>query len=151
MHVPAFSVDWSACVCIAMLMTSFYTLTRTFAPAIPRLALGQTTEREEEEEEERERMPTKLAVHSCIYVFSVFLPYTCVRVCFYVQVCVYQNIAGKQTDRTYTFDKSFGPATEQEQLYNTAIRPIVDEVLDGFNCTIFAYGQTGTGKTYTVR
>ncbi|KAJ6406701.1 hypothetical protein OIU84_010250 [Salix udensis] len=28
--------------------------------------------------------------------------------------------------------------------------PIVDEVLEGFNCTIFAYGQTGTGKTYTM-
>ena len=67
------------------------------------------------------------------------------------QVCVYQNIAGKQTDRTYTFDKSFGPKTEQQQLYLQAISPIVDEVLDGFNCTIFAYGQTGTGKTYTVR
>lgn len=28
--------------------------------------------------------------------------------------------------------------------------PIVNEVLEGFNCTIFAYGQTGTGKTYTM-
>lgn len=27
---------------------------------------------------------------------------------------------------------------------------MVNEVLDGFNCTIFAYGQTGTGKTYTM-
>lgn len=31
-----------------------------------------------------------------------------------------------------------------------AIKPIVEEVLEGFNCTIFAYGQTGTGKTYTM-
>lgn len=28
--------------------------------------------------------------------------------------------------------------------------PIVEEVLAGYNCTIFAYGQTGTGKTYTM-
>lgn len=28
--------------------------------------------------------------------------------------------------------------------------PIVEQVLDGYNCTIFAYGQTGTGKTYTM-
>ena len=28
--------------------------------------------------------------------------------------------------------------------------PIVNEVLEGYNCTIFAYGQTGTGKTYTM-
>jgi len=35
-------------------------------------------------------------------------------------------------------------------LYDSAISPIVDEVLEGFNCTIFAYGQTGTGKTHTM-
>lgn len=35
-------------------------------------------------------------------------------------------------------------------MYKQAIVPIVQEVLDGFNCTIFAYGQTGTGKTYTM-
>lgn len=35
-------------------------------------------------------------------------------------------------------------------MYQTAISPIVTEVLEGFNCTIFAYGQTGTGKTYTM-
>jgi len=35
-------------------------------------------------------------------------------------------------------------------LYDSAISPIVDEVLQGFNCTIFAYGQTGTGKTHTM-
>ncbi len=44
----------------------------------------------------------------------------------------------------------FGPDSTQEKLYNNAIAPIVDEVLEGFNCTIFAYGQTGTGKTYTM-
>lgn len=38
----------------------------------------------------------------------------------------------------------------QEKLYKQAIIPIVQEVMDGFNCTIFAYGQTGTGKTYTM-
>jgi len=30
------------------------------------------------------------------------------------------------------------------------VSPIVNEVLEGYNCTIFAYGQTGTGKTYTM-
>ncbi len=36
--------------------------------------------------------------------------------------------------------------TTQEKLYGSAIASIVEEVLEGFNCTIFAYGQTGTGK-----
>ena len=35
-------------------------------------------------------------------------------------------------------------------MYDHAVAPIVDEVLEGFNCTIFAYGQTGTGKTFTM-
>lgn len=44
----------------------------------------------------------------------------------------------------------FGPASQQKDLYDQAISPIVFEVLEGYNCTIFAYGQTGTGKTYTM-
>ncbi|XP_049379699.1 kinesin-like protein KIN-5D [Solanum stenotomum] len=44
----------------------------------------------------------------------------------------------------------FGPTSQQKDLYDSAIWPIVFEVLEGYNCTIFAYGQTGTGKTYTM-
>lgn len=44
----------------------------------------------------------------------------------------------------------FGPSAKQRDLYEQAVVPIVNEVLEGFNCTIFAYGQTGTGKTYTM-
>ena len=44
----------------------------------------------------------------------------------------------------------FDPETGQAKIYKMAIAPIVEEVLEGFNCTIFAYGQTGTGKTYTM-
>jgi len=44
----------------------------------------------------------------------------------------------------------FDPDSGQAKLYRMAIKPIVKEVLEGFNCTIFAYGQTGTGKTYTI-
>ncbi|CAN4118820.1 unnamed protein product [Withania somnifera] len=66
------------------------------------------------------------------------------------EVAVSQNIAGKHIDRVFTFDKVFGPSAQQRDLYDQAIIPIVNEVLEGFNCTIFAYGQTGTGKTYTM-
>lgn len=48
------------------------------------------------------------------------------------------------------FCKVFGPKSQQRSIYDQAIAPIVNEVLDGFNCTVFAYGQTGTGKTYTM-
>ncbi|ONK71285.1 uncharacterized protein A4U43_C04F6900 [Asparagus officinalis] len=66
------------------------------------------------------------------------------------EVAVSQTIAGKQIDRVFTFDKVFGPSAKQMDLYDQAVIPIVNEVLEGFNCTIFAYGQTGTGKTYTM-
>ncbi|XP_038688235.1 kinesin-like protein KIN-5C isoform X1 [Tripterygium wilfordii] len=66
------------------------------------------------------------------------------------EVSVSQNIAGKHFDRIFTFDKVFGPSAQQKDLYEQAVVPIVNEVLEGFNCTIFAYGQTGTGKTYTM-
>ncbi|KAF3441637.1 hypothetical protein FNV43_RR15552 [Rhamnella rubrinervis] len=66
------------------------------------------------------------------------------------EVAVSQSIAGKHIDRIFTFDKVFGPSAQQRDLYEQAVIPIVNEVLEGFNCTIFAYGQTGTGKTYTM-
>ncbi|KAK1427153.1 hypothetical protein QVD17_15836 [Tagetes erecta] len=66
------------------------------------------------------------------------------------EVCAVQNIANKQIDRSFVFDKVFGPKSEQRDLYHSAVSPIVFEVLEGYNCTIFAYGQTGTGKTYTM-
>ncbi|GER28636.1 kinesin motor family protein [Striga asiatica] len=66
------------------------------------------------------------------------------------EVTVLQNVAGKQVDRVFTFDKVFGPKAQQRSIYDQAISPVVSEVLEGFNCTVFAYGQTGTGKTYTM-
>ncbi|XP_047317266.1 kinesin-like protein KIN-5D [Impatiens glandulifera] len=66
------------------------------------------------------------------------------------EVSAIQNIANKQIDRTFLFDKVFGPNSQQKELFDQAISPIVFEVLEGYNCTIFAYGQTGTGKTYTM-
>ncbi|RWR95516.1 kinesin-like protein KIN-5D [Cinnamomum micranthum f. kanehirae] len=66
------------------------------------------------------------------------------------EVSAIQNIANKQIDRTFAFDKVFGPTSQQKDLFDQAISPIVNEVLEGYNCTIFAYGQTGTGKTYTM-
>ncbi|XP_078481618.1 kinesin-like protein KIF3A [Ciona intestinalis] len=52
--------------------------------------------------------------------------------------------------KTFTFDTVFGPDSKQVDVYNLTARPIVDSVLEGYNGTIFAYGQTGTGKTFTM-
>uniref|UniRef100_A0A8C5I153 Kinesin heavy chain n=1 Tax=Gouania willdenowi TaxID=441366 RepID=A0A8C5I153_GOUWI len=52
--------------------------------------------------------------------------------------------------RTYVFDKVFPTNTTQEQVYNTCAKQLVKDVLDGYNGTIFAYGQTSSGKTHTM-
>lgn len=52
--------------------------------------------------------------------------------------------------KIFTFDTVFDSDSKQLDIYNETARPIVDKVLSGFNGTIFAYGQTGTGKTFTM-
>ena len=50
----------------------------------------------------------------------------------------------------FTFDYGFPEDITQEEVYEETAAPIVSGVLEGFNGTIFAYGQTGTGKTYSM-
>ncbi|KAJ8078798.1 Kinesin- motor protein [Marasmius tenuissimus] len=52
--------------------------------------------------------------------------------------------------RTYPFDLVFGPEADQAMLYHEVVNPMLEQVVGGYNCTLFAYGQTGTGKTYTM-
>lgn len=52
--------------------------------------------------------------------------------------------------KIYTFDSVYDWNSTQEEIYADIFHPIVDSVLQGFNGTIFAYGQTGTGKTFTM-
>lgn len=48
------------------------------------------------------------------------------------------------------FDHVFPPSTSQVQVYNHIAQPYVMDTLEGYNCTILAYGQSGSGKTYTI-
>ena len=48
-------------------------------------------------------------------------------------------------------DRVFDMGTSQQDVYDVAARPIIDSVLEGFSGTIFAYGQTSSGKTYTMQ
>lgn len=53
-------------------------------------------------------------------------------------------------DRPFVFDAVLGPAVGQQQLYESLVAPLVDKLLQGYFCTVLAYGQTGTGKSYTM-
>ena len=50
----------------------------------------------------------------------------------------------------FTFDSIFDMDSLQEDVYNITAKQAVQSVLEGYNSTIFCYGQTGTGKTYTM-
>ena len=50
----------------------------------------------------------------------------------------------------FTFDYVFDLDSSQEDIYKNCARSTVLSMLEGYNSTIFAYGQTGTGKTYTM-
>lgn len=49
--------------------------------------------------------------------------------------------------RTYAYDLVFGAEADQSMVYQDVVKPMLEEVMMGYNCTLFAYGQTGTGKT----
>uniref|UniRef100_A0AAQ5Z0H3 Kinesin-like protein n=1 Tax=Amphiprion ocellaris TaxID=80972 RepID=A0AAQ5Z0H3_AMPOC len=54
------------------------------------------------------------------------------------------------TGKPFVFDRVLPPNTSQEQVYDQCAKQIVKDVLGGYNGTIFAYGQTSSGKTHTM-
>uniref|UniRef100_A0A8B9RHK4 Kinesin-like protein n=1 Tax=Astyanax mexicanus TaxID=7994 RepID=A0A8B9RHK4_ASTMX len=54
------------------------------------------------------------------------------------------------TGKPYVFDRVLPPNTTQELVYDSCAKQIVKDVLEGYNGTIFAYGQTSSGKTHTM-
>lgn len=57
---------------------------------------------------------------------------------------------GPYVTHTFVFDHVYNQHATQKQVYETTARTVVESALQGYNATIFAYGQTGTGKTYTM-
>jgi kinesin family protein 5 len=53
-------------------------------------------------------------------------------------------------DMNFTFDHIFPPSGSQEEVYKISARPVIDSIFQGFNGTVLAYGQTSSGKTYTM-
>ncbi|CAO1306365.1 unnamed protein product [Diamesa tonsa] len=64
-------------------------------------------------------------------------------------IIVKQTVESRTTKK-FSFDRAFGMDSQQHEVYAAVVAPLIEEVLAGYNCTVFAYGQTGTGKTYTM-
>lgn len=66
------------------------------------------------------------------------------------EIIIYERSQEERSSKKFTFDGVFGPSSTQVDVYNTVVSPLLKEVIAGYSCTVFAYGQTGTGKTYTM-
>lgn len=60
------------------------------------------------------------------------------------------NASGMYSSHNFAFDHVYDQEASQKKVYETTARGVVDSALQGYNATIFAYGQTGTGKTFTM-
>lgn len=55
-----------------------------------------------------------------------------------------------QKKQSFSFDQVHGPPTTQHSMFTSTAQPLIGRFLEGFNCTILAYGQTSSGKTFTM-
>ena len=51
---------------------------------------------------------------------------------------------GAKDSKDYTFDFAYNSNSTQDEVYKDIGEPVVTQAMDGFNCTVFAYGQTGS-------
>ena len=61
------------------------------------------------------------------------------------------TIESKPDIKSFNYDFVGDECIEQETIFNKIAKPITDACLEGYNGSIFAYGQTGAGKTFTIQ
>ena len=66
------------------------------------------------------------------------------------EITVVKGLSTKATRHAFNFDNVFSEFATQEEVFESTLLPIVGQVMKGYEATVFAYGQTGTGKTYTM-
>ena len=61
-----------------------------------------------------------------------------------------EDIKRKKNDKKYEFDHIFTEKNNNNDVFNYSIKPMISNILNGYNSTALAYGVTGTGKTHTI-
>jgi kinesin family protein 11 len=61
-------------------------------------------------------------------------------------VTVLKGTGSRQVKTCYKFDNVFTAFSTQEDVFEATLKPVIHDVLNGYESTVFAYGQTGTGK-----
>lgn len=78
--------------------------------------------------------PNKIGTYSICYALCVLF--------YYFQI-IYAHL------KTYMFDNVID-SSEQKDVFDILVQPLIEKAVEGFNCTFLASGQTGSGKTYTM-
>ncbi|MCL7036976.1 hypothetical protein MKW94_019381 [Papaver nudicaule] len=60
------------------------------------------------------------------------------------------RMQNRTKEKKYMFDYAYGPNSKNSDVYETSIASTIAGVIHGLNATVFAYGSTGSGKTYTM-
>jgi DNA replication protein DnaC len=66
-----------------------------------------------------------------------------------IYVCKKKSNGEIEREMRCVFDRVFSQDTSQAEVFEY-VQDSVQQVTQGYNCTVFAYGQTGTGKTHTM-
>ena len=61
-----------------------------------------------------------------------------------------EDVKNHKNNKIFTFDNIFPETANNDNIFNDAIKPMIDKIMNGYNSTALAYGVTGTGKTYTI-
>ena len=61
-----------------------------------------------------------------------------------------KEILRKGTDKSWTFDRVYNPVEDNRAVYADTVSGMIEDTVNGFNSTVFAYGQTSSGKTHTM-
>lgn len=118
----------------------------------------------------RRRLPQLIHISILLYHIDTFvvmfpdqhscLPFS-LRVCLGHSNCLkcdsdtdmisIQNVNAEHSiPKSFAFDAVYDTDVHQSTVYDEVAFPLVESMLEGYNCTIFAYGQTGCGKTHTM-
>ena len=66
------------------------------------------------------------------------------------EICVIKGAGARTLRNTFAFDNVFTSFSTQREVFEQTLAPVIGDVLSGYESTVFAYGQTGTGKTHTM-
>lgn len=68
-----------------------------------------------------------------------------------IQICLIQPGGDAAHMKNFTFDGTYGVDSNTASIYDDIAYNLVEGVIEGYNGTVFAYGQTGCGKSFTMQ